>query len=117
MRTIFGQVVFPVADMLVALLPDVLVVLDRVRQLLSLQNARVNANDDHFLIVRTVKNANAAAFRESLLMPPQIVMVEFLGRRSLKCGHLTALRIDAAHHMFDRAVLSGGVHSLKNDEK
>src|SRR5262249_29202510 len=32
-------------------------------------------------------------------------------------GHLTALGIDARHHVLDRSVLAGGVHRLKDEQQ
>ena len=34
-----------------------------------------------------------------------------------KTGHLHALGVQAGHHMFDGAVLAGGVHGLQNEDQ
>ena len=47
---------------------------------------------------------------------PEVIVVEFLGRRRLERVHLAALRIDAGHHVLDRAVLAGGVHGLEDEQ-
>ena len=39
-----------------------------------------------------------------------------VGARVLEAEHLAALRIDAGHHVPDGAVLSGGVHRLKDQQ-
>ena len=42
---------------------------------------------------------------------PEEIVVELLGARRLERMHLAALRIDAAHHVLDDAVLAGRVHA------
>ena len=43
-------------------------------------------------------------------------MIKFLIRGNLEAVHRHTLRIDAAHHMPNRAVLTGSVESLQHDE-
>ena len=43
-------------------------------------------------------------------------MIELLVARRLERVHLAALRIDARHHVLDRAVLAGRVHRLEHRE-
>jgi hypothetical protein len=43
-------------------------------------------------------------------------MREFERRRLLEAGDVDALRVDAAEHVPDRAVLAAGVHRLQDDE-
>jgi len=40
----------------------------------------------------------------------------FVGGR-LEGVHLASLRVDARHHVLDRAVLAGGVHRLKDEQQ
>ena len=47
---------------------------------------------------------------------PEVVVVELLRRGRLERVHLAALRIDAGHHVLDRAVLAGGVHRLEDQQ-
>ena len=35
----------------------------------------------------------------------------------LEAEDLTALRVDAGHHVLDHAVLAGGIHRLKNQQQ
>src|SRR4029434_5507527 len=51
-----------------------------------------------------------------LAAPPEIIVVEFLGRRLLERHYLAALRVDAGHHMLDGAILARRVHSLEDEE-
>ncbi|MNG38595.1 hypothetical protein D3C84_1263620 [compost metagenome] len=48
---------------------------------------------------------------------PQKVMRLFLQRRFLKAGDHEPLRINAGENVLDRAILSAGVHSLKNNQQ
>ena len=43
-------------------------------------------------------------------------MVEFLGRGLFEGVYLAALRIDAGHHVLDRAVFAGRIHRLQNQQ-
>jgi len=47
---------------------------------------------------------------------PEKVVLEFLRAGMLEAEHLAALRIDAGHHVLDRAILSGRVHRLKDHQ-
>jgi hypothetical protein len=49
--------------------------------------------------------------------PPQEVVVQLVGGRGLEAGDLHALRVHAAHHVADGAVLAGGVHRLEHDQQ
>ena len=44
-------------------------------------------------------------------------MAQFRRRRRLERGDAAALRVDAAQHVLDRAVLAGRVHALEDDEQ
>ena len=48
---------------------------------------------------------------------PQVVVIAFLGRGRLEAEDLAALRVDAGHHVPDRAVLAGGVHRLEDQQQ
>ncbi len=57
---IFGHVFFEVVDLLETLLPDAFGI-DRLGQALRLQDLRMNADHQHFLVIRTVEDADVAA--------------------------------------------------------
>src|SRR5439155_15910766 len=47
---------------------------------------------------------------------PKIVVIEFLGGRSLERINLATLRIDPRHNMFDRAIFARSVHRLEDQK-
>src|SRR5688500_18325039 len=48
---------------------------------------------------------------------PEEVMGEFLSRRRFEAFNATALRVEVLHHMANRSVLSGGIHTLQYNEQ
>ena len=76
----------------------------------------MHAHHEHLLVVGAVEDADLAPRRQALGVAPQVVVVELLGRGHLEAVHRHALRVDAAHHVADRAVLAGGVERLQHDE-
>ena len=48
---------------------------------------------------------------------PEVIVVEFLGRRRFEARHLAPLGIEPGHHVLDRPVLPGGVHRLEKGEQ
>ena len=76
-RAVAREVALEVADVLVALLPDVLAD-ERRRQLLAFQKLGVHPHDQHFLVVAAVEDADAAALGQVLRAPPHVVVVELL---------------------------------------
>jgi len=47
---------------------------------------------------------------------PQKVVIEFVRRWHFEAGDSDTLRIDAAKHLADRAVLAARIHRLKHDQ-
>ena len=76
----------------------------------------MNPNDKNFLIVRAVENTDTAALGQGARGAPQKIMVQLLQARMLETEDLATLRIDTGHHMFDRAILAGGIHRLKDQQ-
>src|SRR5262249_10890557 len=107
------QVALEGVDVLVAALPEGLAALAR-RQLLALQQARVDIGDQYLLIIVAVKGADSASFRQAAHAAPDEVVVEILVGRLLEAVDLAALRFDARHDVLDRAVLAGRVHRLQD---
>jgi hypothetical protein len=73
-------------------------------------------NDEDLLVVRPIEDPDLAAAGQPLCEPPEVVMIKFLTRGNLEAVYRHTLRIDAAHHMPNRAVLTGSVESLQHDE-
>ena len=75
------------------------------------------ANDQRFFVIRTIENADASPLGQAPTRPPEKVVVELLRRGRLEGIHLASLRIHAGHDVFDRSVLAGGVHRLKDQQQ
>ena len=76
----------------------------------------MDPDHEHFLEVRAVEDTDPAALRQRLGVTPEKVVVEFLGRGLLEAEDLAALGIDARHHVLDRAILTGGIHGLQDNQ-
>ena len=81
------------------------------------QNLRVDTHHQQLLIIGTVENADLASLRKALRRSPKVVVVQFFRRRRLERPHVHSLRIHSRHDVFDRSVLSSGVHALKNQKQ
>ena len=82
-----------------------------------LQQLGMHAHHQHLLVVGAVEDADVAALRQAARAAPQIIVVEFLGRRRFEGEHLAALRIHAGHDVLDGAVLAGGIHGLEDQQQ
>src|SRR5262249_20575537 len=111
-RAALREVTLESADALEALVPDVLRH-QLARQALARQHLRMHPRNQHILVVRAVEDADAPALRQRLGDAPEKIMIELFGARLLEGMDLAALRIDARHHVLDRAVLAGRIHRLK----
>ena len=116
MEALVDKVALPIVDLAVAALPDVALARGR-RQLLAVEDLIVDTDDEHFLVVGAVEDADLAASRKASCGTPEVVVVELLGRGLLERVDAHALRIDAAHHVPDGAVLARGVHGLEDDQQ
>src|SRR5215510_15781474 len=114
-NAITGKISLEVPDVLEALLPNVLRHQLR-RQLLPLEKLSMHAHDERLLVVATVEDADATAFRQAPDATPHEIVIEILLRWSLEGKYLTPLRVDSGHHVLDRAVLPRGVHRLKDQQ-
>src|SRR5580765_1959372 len=110
------QVMFEVDDRLETILPEPAVASVR-GQALSSQDFRMDADDQHLLVIRSVEDADPPPLGEERDLPPEEVVSEFGRARMLEAEDIHALRIHARHDVADRAVLSGCVHSLKDHEQ
>ena len=88
-----------------------------VRKPLAAENLRMHANDQHFLVIGTIEDADPPAFGQTARGAPEKIVLQLLGARLFETEHLAALRIDSGHDVPDGAVLAGGVHRLKNQQQ
>ena len=106
---------FVSSDRLESILPEAIEV-RAVRQLLVVQEFRVDAHSQDFFVVTTIEDPEAAALGKPLGGAPEKVVVQLLGRRLLEREHLAAGRIHPGHYGPDGAVLPGRVHGLEDQQ-
>src|SRR5262249_48471516 len=83
------------------------------REPLSMEDLRMDTDNENLLIVRTVEDSDTSALRKTHGRSPEEIMVEILCARVFETEDLTSLRVHAGHDMLDRAVFPGGIHGLK----
>src|SRR5271170_1723300 len=105
-----------IVDGTVTLAPDFLVVMRRLRNGFGLENVAMHPNDQDLLIVGTIEDRDPSALRQISGRPPEKVVFQLRFRGLLEAVDPTALRIDAGHHMTDRAILTRRVGSLKDEQ-
>src|ERR1035437_6495906 len=115
-KAVSGEVALKSADILETLFPDVLCD-EFAGDFLFLQNFRMHAHDEGFLVVASVKNTDAAAQWKALRATSQEILIKLFLRRSLEREYLAALGIYPGHNMLDRAVFTCGVHGLEDDDE
>ena len=76
----------------------------------------MHTDDEGFLVIAAVENADMPTIRQALRAAPQIIVVEVLGGGRLEGRNLSALRVDAGHDVLDGAIFAGGVHGLKDQQ-
>ena len=89
---------------------------DAIGQALAAKDLRMHADDQHFLVIGAVEDADPSALRQVARGAPQKIVLQFRRAGMLEAEDLAALRIDARHHVLDRAVLAGRVHRLKDQQ-
>src|SRR5438445_845035 len=110
------EMVLQVHDGPIALPPQALPVERFFRQFLALESLRMDANDEDFLVIRAIKDADPAAFVQAAGGSPKEIVLQLLGARMFETEDLAALGIDAGHHVLDGAVFSRRIHGLKNQQ-
>src|SRR6266536_3325804 len=115
-RAVPGQMALEGVDVVVPLFPDALRY-ELAREHLRLEDLAVNADDEDFLIVRAVEDADDAPLRQVPGRAPEKIVVELLGRGFLEGVDLHALRVDTGQDVFDRSILARGVHPLEDEQK
>src|SRR5579862_8553204 len=79
---------------------------------LLVDELRMHANDQHFLIVGAVENGDLPARRHADIRTPQKIVSQLLMGWRFERVHVYALRIDAAGDVLDETVLP-----LNDDEQ
>ena len=109
------EMTFKRVDIGIAIGPEI-VVDSGIRNALGFDQFGVDLHDEHFLVVGTIEDADAAALGGCAGISPEEVMAELFGRRVLEAGDLATLRVEARHDVLDGAILTCGIHGLKDDE-
>src|ERR1035437_1365082 len=115
-RSVAIKVALQVHDGVIPLLPDGFLIAQLFRKPLSEEHLRMHPNNQHFLVIGTVEDADPSARRQTAGRAPEKIMLQFFCARMLETVDFTALRVDARQDVADRAILSGSVHGLKNKE-
>ena len=77
----------------------------------------MDADDEYFFVVRAIEDADAAALGKASRGAPEEIMFQFFGAGLLEAGNFASLRVDPGHDVPDRAVLTGSVHALEDQQK
>ena len=77
----------------------------------------MDPGDQDVLVVGAVEDADPAAFGQAAGGAPEEVVFEVVIGGLFEAEHLAALRVHPGHHMADRAVFTGGVHALKDQQQ
>src|SRR5665647_2883348 len=101
---------FQIHDGTIPTLPDCLCIQQLLWKLLAAENLRMHLDDEHFLVVGTIEDADSPAFRQSPSRAPKKIMLQFLRIRLFKTENLAALRIDPRHDMPNGFILARSVH-------
>ena len=77
----------------------------------------MHPDHQHVLVVRAVEDADEPFARGGPADAPEEIVGQLVDAGLLERGDLAALRIEALHHVADRAVLAGGVHALQHQQQ
>lgn len=102
-EAVFIQVRFPVADLTVAYIPDILA--DEVLRHLALLDQIMDAGNDDVFIVGTVEYADIPAAWKGFVNAPHVIVVLFLFGRLLEGNDVDPVRIEMREYVLDCAVL------------
>src|SRR5262245_15597766 len=85
---------FKIADRLVAIPPDCLLVQQTGWDGLALQDFRMHANDEHFLVIGPIEHADSTALRKTQRRAPQEIVVQFRLAGMLEAVDLATLGVN-----------------------
>jgi hypothetical protein len=88
------KVLLQVHDGAIPLLPDVLLVAQFFGQPLAAENLRMHSNDQHFLVIRAVEDADPSAFGKAARGAPEKIVIELFCTGLLEAEDLAAFWID-----------------------
>ena len=77
----------------------------------------MHTNHQHFLIVGTIKDANAATFRQPTGCAPEKIMLHLLRAGLFETENLTPGWVDSGQDVSDGAIFAGRVHPLKDQQR
>ena len=88
-----------------------------VRLLDGAENLRMHPDDQHFLVIGAIEDADPPAFRQMTGRAPEKIMFQLLGAGLFETENLAALRIDPGHDVPNGAVFPASVHPLKDQQQ
>src|SRR5579859_2565128 len=100
-----------------AAFPDRFLVEELLRNPFAAENLGMNSDDEHFLVVGPVEDADLPSLRKGDRRPPKEIVTQFRGARMLETEYLATLGIDSGHHVLDGPILSRGIHGLEDQEQ
>ena len=77
----------------------------------------MHTNDQHFLVIGTIEDADPPAFGKVAGRAPEKIMFQLFRARLFETEDLAAFRIDPGHDVPDGAVLAGAIHALKDQQQ
>src|SRR4029078_9170806 len=110
-----GNVVFEMCNVGKPFIPDMFAH-ELWRQFLPFEYFRMHTDDQNLFVILAVENSYASALRQTFGVTPHEIMVEVLARGLLEREDLAPLGVYARHDVFDRSVLAGRIHRLKDQQ-
>src|SRR6185437_16372639 len=94
-RSIPVEMFFQIDDRMEAMFPEVVRIEQFLREPFRFEDVAMNANDQHLFVIRTIENADVAAFRQISRRFPEKVMIQIFRTGLFKAVSLADLRIAA----------------------
>src|SRR5665648_335694 len=111
------EMLLEVTDRAEPFIPEGLPVDQLTWEALVVKDLRVNADDEHVLVVGAVEDADPPDLGQSTGGTPEEVMLEFLGAGLLEAEDLTALRVHPGHDVTDSAIFASRIHPLEDQQQ
>src|ERR1700733_7868190 len=97
-------------------MPDRLTVMRRAGEAFAEENFPVDADDQHFFVIRPVEDSDPPALRQIARGAPEKIMLQFGRAWMFEAEHLAALRVAPGHNVLDGAIFSRRIHCLKDQQ-